>query len=115
MRFTVMSGTGHAGCGRSVAQSDEVLQELQADGATAGVFDKSGQTIPELDLEGIDALIGDASKAREVLGWEAATKADELARMTAQLRAIDSRMPGVAERIRTAMAQRIAANRVASG
>jgi CRP-like cAMP-binding protein len=31
-----------------------------------------------------------------------------------QLRAIDSRMPGVAERIRSAMAQRIAANRVAS-
>ena len=33
----------------------------------------------------------------------------------AQLRAIDSRMPGVAERIRGAMAQRIAANQVASG
>jgi CRP/FNR family transcriptional regulator, cyclic AMP receptor protein len=32
-----------------------------------------------------------------------------------QLRAIDSRMPGVADRIRTAMAKRIAANRVASG
>ena len=32
-----------------------------------------------------------------------------------QLRAIDSRMPGVAERIRSAMAQRMAANRVASG
>ena len=32
-----------------------------------------------------------------------------------QLRAIDSRMPGVAERIRTAMAQRLAANRVTSG
>jgi CRP-like cAMP-binding protein len=32
-----------------------------------------------------------------------------------QLRAIDSRMPGVAERIRSAMAQRIAANRVISG
>jgi CRP/FNR family transcriptional regulator, cyclic AMP receptor protein len=32
-----------------------------------------------------------------------------------QLRAIDSRMPGVAERIRSAMAQRIAANRVVSG
>ena len=32
-----------------------------------------------------------------------------------QLRAIDSRMPGVADRIRSAMAQRIAANRVASG
>jgi CRP-like cAMP-binding protein len=31
-----------------------------------------------------------------------------------QLRAIDSRMPGVAERIRTAMAQRLAANRVES-
>jgi hypothetical protein len=32
-----------------------------------------------------------------------------------QLRAIDSRMPGVAERIRSAMAQRVAANRVTSG
>jgi CRP/FNR family cyclic AMP-dependent transcriptional regulator len=32
-----------------------------------------------------------------------------------QLRAIDSRMPGVAERIRSAMEQRIAANRVLSG
>ena len=32
-----------------------------------------------------------------------------------QLRAIDSRMPGVAERVRSAMAQRVAANRVASG
>jgi CRP-like cAMP-binding protein len=32
-----------------------------------------------------------------------------------QLRAVDSRMPGVADRIRTAMAQRVAANRVASG
>jgi CRP-like cAMP-binding protein len=32
-----------------------------------------------------------------------------------QLRAIDSRMPGVAERIRSAMEQRIAANRVTSG
>jgi CRP-like cAMP-binding protein len=32
-----------------------------------------------------------------------------------QLRAIDSRMPGVAQRIRTAMEQRLAANRVTSG
>jgi hypothetical protein len=32
-----------------------------------------------------------------------------------QLRAIDSRMPGVGDRIRSAMAQRIAANRVTSG
>src|SRR4029453_2077634 len=30
-------------------------------GATAGVFDKGGQTIPELDLDGIDALIGDGT------------------------------------------------------
>jgi GDPmannose 4,6-dehydratase len=29
----------------------------------------------------VDALIGDASKAREILGWEAQTKADELARI----------------------------------
>jgi CRP/FNR family transcriptional regulator, cyclic AMP receptor protein len=32
-----------------------------------------------------------------------------------QLRAIDSRMPGVAERVRGAMADRLAANRAASG
>ena len=32
-----------------------------------------------------------------------------------QLRAIDSRMPGVAARIRSAMEQRLAANRVTSG
>jgi CRP-like cAMP-binding protein len=31
-----------------------------------------------------------------------------------QLRAIDSRMPGVAERVRSAMEQRVAANRVTS-
>jgi acetylglutamate kinase len=30
-------------------------------GGTAGVFDKQGQTIPVLDLEGIDALIGDGT------------------------------------------------------
>ena len=29
----------------------------------------------------VDALIGDASKAREVLGWEAQTKADRLAQI----------------------------------
>jgi CRP/FNR family transcriptional regulator, cyclic AMP receptor protein len=32
-----------------------------------------------------------------------------------QLRAIESRMPGVAERVRSAMEQRIAANRVTAG
>jgi acetylglutamate kinase len=30
-------------------------------GGTAGVFDQQGQTIPLLDLEGIDALIGDGT------------------------------------------------------
>ena len=30
-------------------------------GGTAGVFDQQGQTIPQLDLEGIDALIGDGT------------------------------------------------------
>jgi acetylglutamate kinase len=30
-------------------------------GGTAGVFDRQGQTIPLLDLEGIDALIGDGT------------------------------------------------------
>jgi len=30
-------------------------------GATAGVFDREGRTIPELDLEGVDALIDDGT------------------------------------------------------
>jgi len=30
-------------------------------GATAGVFDRQGQTIPELDLDGVDALIDDGT------------------------------------------------------
>jgi GDPmannose 4,6-dehydratase len=40
------------------------------------VYDKQYERPTE-----VDALIGDASKAREVLGWEAATKADRLAQV----------------------------------
>ena len=40
------------------------------------VYDKQYERPTE-----VDALIGDASKARDVLGWEATTHADELARI----------------------------------
>ena len=59
----------------------------------------------------IGLLAGD----RRVASVVATTPMSLVVLTGSQLRAIDSRMPGVAERIRGAMAQRIAANRVASG
>ena len=59
----------------------------------------------------IGLLAGD----RRVASVVASTPMSLVVLTGAQLRAIDSRMPGVAERIRGAMAQRIAANQVASG
>jgi CRP/FNR family cyclic AMP-dependent transcriptional regulator len=59
----------------------------------------------------IGLLAGD----RRVASVVASTAMTLVVLTGSQLRAIDSRMPGVAERIRGAMAQRIAANRVASG
>jgi len=59
----------------------------------------------------IGLLAGD----RRVASVVASTPMSLVVLTGAQLRAIDSRMPGVAERIRSAMAQRIAANQVASG
>ena len=59
----------------------------------------------------IGLLAGD----RRVASVIASTPMSLVVLTGSQLRAIDSRMPGVAERIRSAMEQRIAANRVASG
>ena len=59
----------------------------------------------------IGLLAGD----RRVASVVASTPMSLVVLTGAQLRAIDSRMPGVAERLRGAMEQRIAANRVASG
>ena len=59
----------------------------------------------------IGLLAGD----RRVASVVATTPMSLVVLTGSQLRAIDSRMPGVAERIRSAMAQRMAANRVASG
>ena len=58
----------------------------------------------------IGLLAGD----RRVASVVATTPMSLVVLTGSQLRAIDSRMPGVAERIRSAMAQRMAANRVAS-
>ena len=58
----------------------------------------------------IGLLAGD----RRVASVVATTPMSLVVLTGSQLRAIDSRMPGVAERIRGAMAQRMAANRVAS-
>jgi CRP-like cAMP-binding protein len=59
----------------------------------------------------IGLLAGD----RRVASVVAASPMSLIVLTGSQLRAIDSRMPGVAERIRSAMAQRIAANQVTSG
>ena len=59
--------------------------------------------------------IGLLSGDRRVASVVATTPMSLVVLTGSQLRAIDSRMPGVADRIRSAMAQRIAANRVASG
>jgi CRP-like cAMP-binding protein len=59
--------------------------------------------------------IGLLSGDRRVASVVASTSMSLVVLTGAQLRAVDSRMPGVADRIRSAMAQRMAANRVASG
>jgi CRP/FNR family cyclic AMP-dependent transcriptional regulator len=59
----------------------------------------------------IGLLAGD----RRVATVVATSKMSLVVLTGSQLRAIDSRMPGVGDRIRSAMAQRIAANRVTSG
>ena len=54
---------------------------------------------------------------RATAAWPASSRRAPMSLVVltgSQLRAIDSRMPGVAERIRSAMAQRLAANRVTS-
>ena len=101
--------------GKELAQEGRLAYEFFAikDGtAEVRLGDEPAATLGPGDFFGeIGLLAGDRRVASVV-----ATSPMSLVVLTgSQLRAIDSRMPGVAERIRSAMAQRIAANRVASG
>jgi CRP/FNR family transcriptional regulator, cyclic AMP receptor protein len=74
-----------------------------------------GQRTAELGPGDFFGEIGLLAGDRRVATVVATTPMSLVVLTGSQLRAIDSRMPGVADRIRGAMEQRIAANRVASG
>jgi CRP/FNR family transcriptional regulator, cyclic AMP receptor protein len=74
-----------------------------------------GQRTAELGPGDFFGEIGLLAGDRRVATVVATTPMSLVVLTGSQLRAIGSRMPGVAERIRGAMEQRIAANRVASG
>lgn len=85
---------------------------IQEGTADVKLSDRHVATLGSGDFFGeIGLLAGDRRVATVV-----ATSPMRLVVLTgSQLRAIDGQMPGVGERVRTAMAQRLAANRVASG
>jgi CRP/FNR family transcriptional regulator, cyclic AMP receptor protein len=103
------------GSGTVLAQEGRLAYEffaIKAGTAEVKVGDQHTATLGPGDFFGEIGLLGGDRRVASVV----ATTPMSLVVLTgSQLRAIDSRMPGVAERIRSAMAQRIAANRVSSG
>jgi CRP-like cAMP-binding protein len=101
--------------GTVLAQEGRLAYEffaIKAGSAEVKVGGAHTATLGPGDFFGEIGLLGGDRRVASVV----ATTPMSLVVLTgSQLRAIDSRMPGVAERIRSAMAQRIAANRVASG
>jgi CRP-like cAMP-binding protein len=101
--------------GKVLAEEGRLAYEFFAikDGtADVTVGGQHAATLGPGDFFGEIGLLGGDRRVASVV----ATSPMHLVVLTgSQLRAIDSRMPGVAERIRGAMAQRIAANRVTSG
>ena len=101
--------------GTELAQEGRLAYEFFAIKTGTAEVKLGGQhaaTLGPGDFFGEIALLGGDRRVASVV----ATTSMSLVVLTgSQLRAIDSRMPGVAERIRSAMAQRIAANRVSSG
>ena len=102
--------------GAVLAQEGRLAYEFFAikDG-TAEVTLGRPSTPPTLGPGDFFGEIGLLAGDRRVASVVATTPMSLVVLTGSQLRAIDSRMPGVAERIRSAMAQRMAANRVASG
>jgi CRP-like cAMP-binding protein len=101
--------------GTVLAQEGRLAYEffaIQAGTAEVKLGDRHAAALGPGDFFGEIGLLGGDRRVASVI---ASTPMSLVVLTGSQLRAIDSRMPGVAERIRSAMEQRIAANRVASG
>jgi CRP-like cAMP-binding protein len=98
-----------------LAQEGRLAYEFFAIKAGTAEVNLGGQHAAALGPGDFFGEIGLLAGDRRVASVVATTPMSLVVLTGSQLRAIDSRMPGVAERIRAAMAQRIAANRVTSG
>jgi CRP-like cAMP-binding protein len=103
------------GPGTVLAQEGRLAYEFFAIKAGTAEVNLGGQHAAALGPGDFFGEIGLLAGDRRVASVVATTPMSLVVLTGSQLRAIDSRMPGVAERIRAAMAQRIAANRVTSG
>jgi CRP-like cAMP-binding protein len=101
--------------GTVLAQEGRLAYEFFAIKAGSAEVKLGGQHAAALGPGDFFGEIGLLGGDRRVASVVASTPMSLVVLTGAQLRAIDSRMPDVAERIRSAMAQRIAANRMASG
>jgi CRP-like cAMP-binding protein len=103
------------GPGTVLAQEGRMAYEFFAIKAGTAEVKLGGEHAAVLGPGDFFGEIGLLAGDRRVASVVASTPMSLVVLTGSQLRAIDSRMPDVAERIRGAMAQRIAANRVASG
>jgi len=101
--------------GTVLAQEGRIAYEFFAIKAGSAEVKVGGEHTAVLGPGDFFGEIGLLGGDRRVASVIATTPMSLVVLTGSQLRAIDSRMPGVAERIRSAMEQRIAANRVASG
>jgi CRP-like cAMP-binding protein len=101
--------------GTVLAQEGRLAYEFFAIKAGTADVTLGGQHAAALGPGDFFGEIGLLAGDRRVASVVASTPMTLVVLTGSQLRAIDSRMPGVAERIRGAMAQRIAANQAASG
>ena len=101
--------------GTVLAQEGKLAYEFFAIKAGTAEVKLGGEHAAALGPSDFFGEIGLLAGDRRVASVVATTPMSLVVLTGSQLRAIDSRMPGVADRIRSAMAQRIAANRVASG
>ena len=100
--------------GKVLAEEGRLAYEFFAIKAGNAEVKLGGQHAAALGPGDFFGEIGLLGGDRRVASVVASTPMSLVVLTGSQLRAIDSRMPGVAERIRSAMAQRIAANRVTS-
>lgn len=101
--------------GTVLAQEGRLAYEFFAIKAGTAEVKLGGQHAATLGPGDFFGEIGLLAGDRRVASVVATSPMSLVVLTGSQLRAIDSRMPGVAERIRSAMAERVAANRVASG